>query len=142
MFGLCLALGGVLQACSNMSGSTAAQVGEWASGAGYSNDVTQLNSDLQSLAAGKQVRDLKALHTACAGFGVDAASLQGELPTPDTMLTDEINGAMTSFYNASLACYRSSSFGSRLFSTYEHDLASGVRQYDLARKRFSDFQGK
>lgn len=135
--GLCLLLGGALAACSNMSGTTAQQVREWSNGAGYSADNAQLNSDLQSLAAGKRLRDLRGLRTACAGFGVDAATLQGELPTPDTAITDEINNAMTSFYNASLSCYAASSFSSSSFRTYERELASGVALYDKARKQLA-----
>ncbi len=132
--GLCLALGGSLAACSNMSGSTAQQVREWSNGAGFPSANAQLNTDLAELAAGQRLGNLKELRTACAGFGVDAATLQGELPTPVTTITDELNDALSDYYDASTDCYQASSFHSAPFLSYERVLANGKRLYDQARK--------
>ena len=48
------------------------------------------NADLVNLANGYEERKLLPLGTVCEGFSSDAASLYGQLPTPDQTITDEL----------------------------------------------------
>jgi hypothetical protein len=110
-----------------MSGPLAQQVREWANGASYTSDISTVNGDLSDISNGIRLHDLKGVRTTCAAFGVDSATIQGELPTPDVTITNEINDATSDFYNASLSCYRATSFTDRDFKAYLSQVAKGKR---------------
>jgi hypothetical protein len=91
------------------------------------------------MVAGIRARDLRGLRTECAGFGVDAETLQGELPTPEQDITDELNNALSGFYNASLECYQASSFTSPAFHRYQSELKSALVLYnDVTKRLYND----
>lgn len=125
--------------CSNYSGDLAQRIGQWAVGASYDADNSQILSDLGNLAAGYSERQLLPLRTACEAFGVDVDALYGNLPTPDETLTNELNDALTTFGAASLKCYDSASFSSPSFRSYLAELARGKALYARARQRLASF---
>jgi hypothetical protein len=125
--------------CSNYSGDLANRIGQWATGATYDADNSQILSDLGNLSAGYSERQLLPLRTACEAFGVDVDALYGTLPTPDATLTNELNDALTTFGAASVKCYASASFSSPSFRSYLAELARGKALYAKARQRLLSF---
>ena len=130
---------GVLGGCSNMSGTLAQRVQQWAAAAPFGADDSTIQLDLTELAAGLRLHELKALRTECQGFSVDVSALYATLPTPDRTATDDLNTALVTWTNAAAACYSSSSFTSRPFATYRRELAQGSRAYAVAKKRLASF---
>lgn len=126
-----------LSGCASEHGSLASQVRAWASTAGYVSDAAQVESDLTDLANGQREHQLLDLRTACEGFGADVYAIYGELPTPDTTITDELGNAMQTFYSAARNCYDASSFTSSDFKTYERQLASAKSEFAEARSRLA-----
>jgi hypothetical protein len=123
----------VLGACSNMSGDLRHEMQQWAQGADYATSNAQLQEDFTNLAAGVRLQDLKGLRTECAGFGVDAETLDGQLPTPSESVTNDLDKALQLFYNASVSCYAMNAFSSARFHQYEQLLAKGKVEYKRAQ---------
>lgn len=134
-----LAVAGMLLAACGGGGSLASQLQSWASGASYDADVAQLQSDLTSLAAGLSQRNLPALRTECEGFGVDAETLYGELPTPDETITDELGSSLQGFFTAARSCYDASSFTDSAFRSYQTTLRRSEQTYDRARNQLAAY---
>jgi hypothetical protein len=123
--------------CSNLSGSPAQQMAEWASSASYHVDDAQIESDFPNLAAGVAEHKLLSLRTECEGFGADVETLYGELPTPDHSITDALGAALSTMYQGAEACFRAGSFTSADFARFERDLKSGRAGYEAVRRRLS-----
>jgi len=126
--------GTVLAACTGYSGTLAHQVDEWASGASLTTNDGYVTSDISSIAVGIKQHQLTATHTACDGLGSDAGTADGELPTPDTRLTDDLNDAYLDFTKAAQDCSNAKSFGAG-FAPYERELAEGKKAYAAAMHR-------
>ena len=125
--------------CAGYTGTPSQMMHEWANNAGYVADDQQIEADLTSLAAGLRSRQLKALHTACDAFVIDANTLYDELPTPDGRATDELSTGLTDLASAGTACSLAPSFSSPTFARYERLLKEGVASFDVARKRITSF---
>jgi hypothetical protein len=107
-----LLLGTLLAACAGeeQSGSPSARVTTWVSGAGGGAAIGTLRADVANVdyvlsrheAAG-------SVRTACALLTNDAETAIGNLPTPDTELTDDLNTAYTDAAAAGDDCYSGAS---------------------------------
>ena len=125
--------------CSNTGGSTRVQVGAWASGASYDSANSQIDSDLSYLAKAQRSAAFKAFQVNCEGFSGDVETLYETLPTPDTALTNELNAAFTSWFNAAATCAKASSVRSDAYRDAVSEIASGERSYRLATQRLAHF---
>lgn len=105
---------------------------QWASGASFSSDAAQINADLVNLRNGYREQKLLALRTACEGFSADAATLYGQLPTPDQTITDELGSSLNAFFGASVDCYQSKTFSSAKFRQYLKLMRSATATYRRA----------
>jgi hypothetical protein len=128
-----------LAGCAGYTGDRAHQVAEWASGADLTTNDGYVTSDVGSIALGIKRRELVATHTACDGLASDAATAYGELPTPDTALTDDLNTAYLDFTDAAQDCSSVSSFAPPGFRRYERELGRAVAALDAADARLRAF---
>ena len=118
--------------CSTGPTTLRGKLQQWASGASYSSDAAQINADLVNLQNGYRERKLLPLRTACEGFSADAATLYGQLPTPDQTITDELGSSLNNFFGASIDCYQSSTFSSAKFQQYLKLMRSATATYRRA----------
>jgi hypothetical protein len=125
----------VLAGCTGYSGSLSHEVAQWDNGASLSSNDGQITSDLQDIATGIKERKLVATHTACDGLGSDAGTAYGELPTPDTALTNDLNTAYIDFTNAAQDCSEAPSFSASDFARYRRQLAKADAAFAAAKRR-------
>jgi hypothetical protein len=108
---------GILAGCAGPeeSGPPAARVTAWMSGAGGGAAVGALQVDSRNIGYALSRHDTPAaIKTACALLTNDAETAIGNLPTPDTQLTDELNSAYEDAAAAGDACYQGASGQSSL----------------------------
>jgi hypothetical protein len=90
------------------SGSTADQVRSWVDGTGLGQSIGTVVGDAarvrEALAAH---RGAGVLHTDCGVLLTDAQSANGELPAPDSELTDLLSSGYALAYDAGYDCYNS-----------------------------------
>jgi hypothetical protein len=122
------AAGLLLAACS---GGTVAQ---WAASSSLGANDALLVSDTGHLRAGIRLHELQEVRTACEAFSADASTADGELPTPDHSLTDELNTAYEDDYRAGEDCYAATSFASAAFRRFERLLAAGSAELATAER--------
>lgn len=97
-----------LAGCSGQeqSGPPAARVATWVSGAGGGAAIGTLRVDSANVSqALARHNPPAAIKTVCALLTTDAETAIGNLPTPDTMLTDELNTAYEDAASAGDDCY-------------------------------------
>ena len=94
----------------DQSGSPAARVSAWVSGAGGGSAVGALEVDSRNIDLALSRHDpAAAIKTVCALLSNDAHVAIGNLPTPDQQLTDDLNRAYEEAATAGDDCYRGSS---------------------------------
>lgn len=130
-----LVAGLVLASCSGYSGGIAHQVGQWASGADVTTNDGYITTDVGEIANGVKLAKLTATHTACDGLASDAGTAYGELPTPDSSLTSELNTAYLDFTAAAEDCSAASSFTGDRFRDYRREEALAAAALDRAERR-------
>lgn len=122
----------VAASCSSGPTTLSGKLQAWAKNAGYSTATAQINADLVNLQNGYNERKLLPLRTACEGFSSDAATLYGQLPTPDQTVTLELGSALNDFFTASVDCYATNSFSSSKFQQYLKLMRSATATYGRA----------
>jgi hypothetical protein len=103
---------GILAGCAGPeeSGPPAARVTAWMSGAGGGAAVGGLEVDSRNIGfALSRHNPPAAIKTACALLTNDAETAIGNLPTPDTQLTNELNTAYEDAAAAGDACFQGAS---------------------------------
>jgi hypothetical protein len=123
------AAGVALAACS---GGT---VADWARSTGAGGNDYQLVSDIAHLRSGILLHQLARLRVACEATSNDASTADGELPTPDHALTEELNTAYLDLYDGGVDCYEASSFSSAKFARFERLLDAGASALVVAERR-------
>jgi len=102
----------VAAGCTGYSGTKANQVSQWASQyAVIANDQLVVN-DVVAIRASVRAAQLKDVTSNCAGLAVDTGTAYGNLPTPDTTLTAELNVAYEGFASAAGDCAAAGSLSS------------------------------
>lgn len=134
-----LVVAAALAGCAGFTGSPAHQVAEWANGASLSANDGYIVADVKDIDEGIASRQLTATHTACDGLGTDAGTAYGELPTPDTELTNELNNAYLDFTDAAQKCSDAKSFSGTGFSAYDREIARAESAFAAANRRLRHF---
>jgi hypothetical protein len=129
----------MVSSCSGLSGSRRAQVGEWANGASYDSANAQIQSDLSYLSAAARARQVRDFQADCEGFSGDVETLYETLPTPDVMLTNELNHAFEDWFAASADCENATSLTSVAYVQAQSEIKRGQEQYTRAIARLASF---
>ncbi len=91
------------------SGPPPARVASWLSGAGGGAAIGTVEADSRNVDLALSQHDTpSAVRTVCALLTSDAQTAIGNLPTPDSRLTDDLNNAYEEASSAGDDCYRGS----------------------------------
>lgn len=106
----------LLSACTlDQTGPPATQVSNWMAAAGGGAAIGQVEVDSRNIGfALAHDQPPSAIRTVCALLTTDAQTAIGNLPTPDTVLTDDLNTAYEDAAAAGNDCYNGSSGGALL----------------------------
>lgn len=89
------------------SGSPAQRLESWVASTQLGQDIGTLQDDGANVSrALRDHRDATAVRTICAAMANDAQTFNGELPSPDTRVTQLLARAYGLDYDAAEACYR------------------------------------
>ncbi len=124
-------------ACGGPSATLPARLRAWQSGSLYSGDQGYIAQDIREIATGIRKGPLVALHTACDGLGVDAANAYGELPTPDSELTTDLNDEYLSAENAAQLCSTAATRHGGRIERYLSLIARAERNLHAAHARIA-----
>ncbi|HTW99915.1 MAG TPA: hypothetical protein VMD59_14120 [Acidimicrobiales bacterium] len=117
-----------------LGGCSSGSVAQWAKASSLGDNDAILVSDAAHLRTGTRLHELEGVKTACQALVEDASTADGQLPTPDETLTDELNNAYEDDYNAGVVCYGTSSFTSAKFRKFERLLAAGSSELATAER--------
>lgn len=139
-----VALGGlVLAACSSGPAATPAQqVSSWVSSAGAGAQIRTLQVDVKNVDLA--IRDHNspgAIQTTCLLLSTDAEMGIGQLPTPDQTLTDDLNTAYTTEFNAGEDCYHGAKGNASLMAKAARERVQGDAQLLTAYGRMTTVIG-
>lgn len=126
-----VAVGGLaLAACSSgPAASPAQQVSSWVSSAGAGAQIRTLQVDAQNVDLAISNHDAPgAIQTTCLLLANDAQKGIGQLPTPDQVLTNALNQAYTSEFNAGEDCYRGAKGDASLMAKAAKEREHGAAQ--------------
>jgi hypothetical protein len=97
------------------SGPTATQVSDWMTTSGGGAAIGQVEVDGRNVDLAIARHDpASAIRTVCALLTNDAQTAIGNLPTPDSQLTDDLNQAYEDAAGAGTDCYNGASGGALL----------------------------
>lgn len=112
--GAFLAYGGTRQ-----GGTPRQQMASWVSATDLGSDVGTVIGDAARVTTVlDQHRGTGAIHTACGVLVTDAESGNGELPSPDTTLTNELSRGYTLEYDAGNDCYDAGTTNQKLLARF------------------------
>ncbi len=93
---------------TNHSGSPTAQLRSWVDGTDLGQSIGMVMGDAARVqVALEQHKAVGVVHTVCGVLLTDAQSANGELPTPDTELTNLLSSGYALAYDAGGDCYDS-----------------------------------
>jgi hypothetical protein len=102
----CLALAGC---ATQASGTPAEQVTTWMSGVAEGSSIGAVEADVRNVDASLSRHDpVGELRSVCALLASDAANGNGNLPSPDQKLTNDLSNAFATAYDAGDDCYNGS----------------------------------
>jgi hypothetical protein len=97
------------------SGTPRQQVTNWVKASQFGQTVGTLEGDAARVTtAVAQHKDTGIIHTICGVLLTDAQSANGDLPTPNSQLTDTLSRAYTLEYEAGNNCYAGGATGRAL----------------------------
>jgi hypothetical protein len=93
---------------TDRSGSAAEQLKSWVQGTNLGQSIGTVVGDAARVRAALAAhRGSGVVHTDCGVLLTDAQQANGELPTPDTQLTDLLSSGYALAYDAGYDCYNS-----------------------------------
>ena len=124
------------------SGPPAAQVSGWLTTSGGGSAVGQVEADSSNIDLAISRHDTaSALRTVCALLTTDAQTAIGNLPTPDTQLTDDLNAAYEDAASAGNDCYNGASGNATLLRKSATERAKLVPMLHTAVNRITSLIG-
>lgn len=136
----CALLGGC--AGQEQSGPPAARVATWVRGAGAGAAIGTLRVDAANVSHALARHDpAAAIKTVCALLTTDADVALGNLPTPDEVLTNELNAAYEAAASAGDDCYAGSGGSAGLLARSARERARLASGLDTAVGRIASVTG-
>ena len=140
-----VATGLALAGCAGVeqSGSPAHQVSTWVGGAGAGSAIGAVEVDIRNVDLALDQHDPTGeLRSVCALLASDAATANGNLPTPDQKLTDDLSDAYATAYDAGNDCYNGSGGNDKLMATSAALRTKTVNQLATAVARITAVTGQ
>jgi hypothetical protein len=139
-----IALGSLMMAGCTLdpSGSPASQMNGWMTTSGGGAAIGQVEVDSANIDLALARHDPpSAIKTVCALLTTDAQTAIGNLPTPDTAVTDDLNNAYEEAAAAGNDCYNGSSGVKSLLARSAKERARIVPMLDAAVARMDAITG-
>lgn len=127
---------------STQAGGPGQQLRAWVSTNQVGQSIGTLSDDVSNVnKALAEHQGPGVLHTLCAGLQNDAQTANGNLPTPDTQLTQVLARAYTLDYDAGGYCYRAGGAGNPLDAKSSADSTQASHLLIEALARIQDVTG-
>jgi hypothetical protein len=124
------------------SGPPASQLNGWLTTSGGGAAIGQVEVDSANVGLALDRHDPpSAIKTVCALLTTDAQTAIGNLPTPDTTLTDDLNNAYEDAAAAGNDCYNGATGGTSLLARSAKERARIVPMLDTAVARMETITG-
>lgn len=128
---------------SAASGTAAQQLRSWVSSTNLGQDIGTLQDDGTHVQkAVDEHQGTVSIHTVCAAMSNDAQTFNGQLPSPDTQVTQLLARAYGLEYDSAQACYQAGATGTRLLDQAAHDRAEAKTLFGEALARVAAVTGQ
>lgn len=125
------------------SGTAGQQLQSWASSTQLGQDVGTLQDDGKNVArALRERKGATAVRTICAAMANDAQTFNGQLPSPDTTVTQLLARAYGLEYDAAEACYRAGVTDHTLLIQSSNDRAKASALFVRVLERVRSLTGQ
>jgi hypothetical protein len=124
------------------AGTPAHQVTAWVSGAGAGSSIGTVEVDIKNVnLAFSQHDPAGEVRSVCGLLVTDAGTANGNLPTPDQQLSDDLSNAYATAYDAGTDCYNGSGGNQKLLATSATLRAKAQAQMATALDRITAVTG-
>jgi hypothetical protein len=124
------------------SGTAAQQVSTWVAGSAAGASIGEVDADSRAIDVALARHDpAGAIRSVCLVLANDAQVGMGNLPTPDQKLTDELNTADTTAYNAGMDCEKGASGDAALLRRSARERVTAAAQLTTALNRIAAITG-
>lgn len=124
-------------------GDSPSQITSWMSSSGEGTLIGQVQADSANVALAIRKHDTgSTLKTVCALLSTDALTGVGNLPSPDTTLTDDLNRAFETAATAAQDCYSGATGKASLLDSSTADRAKLRGLFDAAVDRVRALTGR
>ncbi len=134
----------VLAGCAGQeqSGTPAHQVSVWVTGAGAGASVGTIEVDIKNVDLAFSQHDPSGqIRSVCALLASDAGIGNGNLPTPDPELSNDLSTAYATASDAGTDCYKGAGSNSKLLATSATERARADAQLAKAVDRITSMTG-
>jgi hypothetical protein len=138
---IAVAVGTTSCAGEDQRGTPAHRLSEWVSGTGLGGDIGTLNADNARIPL-ELPNGTGGMHAACATVENDAEMANGELPSPDSQITDWLSTAYGLEGTAGTECYNAGVTNKKLLAKAERDAAMAHQLYERVLIRIQSINGK
>ncbi|HWE70936.1 MAG TPA: hypothetical protein VG205_11260 [Acidimicrobiales bacterium] len=136
-----LALAGC--AGQEQAGTPAHQITEWVTGAGAGSSIGTVEIDIKNVnLAFSQHDPAGEIRSVCGLLVTDAGTANGNLPSPDQQLSDDLSNAYATAYDAGTDCYNGSGGNQKLLATSATLRAKAEAQMATALERITAVTGR
>jgi len=135
----------VLAGCAaqEQSGTPAHQVTAWVAGAGAGASIGTVEVDIKNVdLAFRQHDPAGEIRSVCGLLVDDAGTANGNLPTPDQQLSDDLTAAYSTAYDAGTDCYNGANGDKKLLATSATLRVKAESQMATAIDRITAVTGK
>ena len=135
----------VLAGCAaqEQSGTPAHQVSAWVAGAGAGASIGTVEVDIKNVdLAFRQHDPAGEIRSVCGLLVDDSGTANGNLPTPDQKLSDDLSAAYTTAYDAGTDCYNGANGDQKLLNSSTTLRAKAQSQMATALDRITAVTGK
>jgi hypothetical protein len=131
-----LALGLTSCAGEDQRGTSAHRMSEWVRGTGLGEDIGTLIADNERIPR-EVPNGTGAMHAGCGALLDDAESANGELPSPDSEVTDWLSEAYGLEGTAGTECYKAGVTNTKLLTEAERDTIKAEALFTEALTRIA-----
>ena len=130
-------------AAQEQSGSLAHRVTSWVAGAGAGSSIGTVEVDIKNVnLAFRQSDPPGEIRSVCGLVVTDAGTANGNLPSPDQQLSDDLSAAYATAYDAGTDCYNGANGDKKLLATSTALRAKAQSQMATALDRITAVTGK
>ncbi|MGH9096927.1 MAG: hypothetical protein ACRDWB_05840 [Acidimicrobiales bacterium] len=130
-------------AAQEQSGTPAHRLTAWVNGAGAGGSIGTVEVDIKNVNLAFHQHDPAGeIRSVCGLLVDDAGTANGNLPTPDQQLSDDLSAAYATAYDAGTDCYNGANGDQKLLATSASLRTRAQTQMNTALDRITAVTGK